>query len=304
MSTIKPSPFRRRNVPPPAPQVDTSSLVPHLQAQDAIPEESREGSEIIHLSSITRDWCARRHAIHYRHRSAFNGIASPTSAQRLVWTIGRAVEHHIRVQLIKALTPESFLGEWTCACGAGTRRGFGQSQPKVCFKCSVPVMHYRELRMIMQNLPTSSEGFATPLVSASPDMILRMGFVLEVMEIKSKKLSEFEALTAPLGDHVMQASGYAHVLSTQLPPGYTVSDHVRVVYGAKDYPRPGVAVYKEYRVPVRAEAATLINQAGADITAVQQNNTSALPSRLSACTSNSSPRAKRCSACTLCFHLP
>ncbi len=267
-----------------------------VTTQDRIPETSREGTERVHISALLGDWCARRHAIHYRHPESMQQQESPSPADRLLWAIGKAVEKHIRTQLIISKGPEKCLGHWHCPCPVKTTRvGFGMTKPPVCPGCCSPLNIYAELHLLPDAWP----------VTGSSDFIYSYGRkVLEVVEIKSKKLKDFEELTEPEANHVLQASGYRALLVKACPPGFTVSPRVRVMYGAKDYPRPGALVYKDFVRPFREDVPPSLDRVEADLGAILRGDTKArLPARLTACSSSGVPRARKCSACALCFSL-
>lgn len=274
-----------------------------LHRQDSYAEESRQGTDRVHASTLTGEWCARRHAIFFRHGASLNTSSSPRSADRLLWTIGKAVEHHIRSSIIADLGPERCLGVWHCFCRMPADRseyagkmysGFGGKQEK-CTVCKSAPVNYAELSLSPHDVP----------VSGNPDLIYASdGNVLRPIEIKSKKLALFEALTAPDADHIAQVGLYIPLLRRVAPPGYSVDGMGHVIYGAKDYPRPGVSPYKDFVVsePLNAEPSLL--GAERDLGEILRGNANApLPARLPACESPASSRAKRCGACTLCFQL-
>lgn len=272
---------------------EDQGLAKILDAQDRISEQSRDGAARVHLSSIMSDWCSRRYAIHFRHGGFIN--RTPQSADRLLWEIGRAVERHIRAQLIAARGAESVLGIWRCVCKRTERTGFGLSNPPSCRHCFTPVSNYGELQVVTPDMP----------LDGNPDLILATGRVLRVVECKSIKLKDFEALEEPKADHMMQASGYAFLLPRVCPPGFEVSSDVTILYGAKDYPRPGVRVYKDFTKRARVDAGLLVSQAMQEVAGILAGDKSIpLPPRLTACSSSGATRAKNCSACALCFSLP
>jgi hypothetical protein len=146
-------------------------------------------------------------------------------------------------------------------------------------------------------------------VQGSPDVLMRTNDGLRVLEIKSKKLTLFEALTGPDADHINQASLYVPLLRETLTE--PISDKVTIIYGAKDYPRPGVLPYKDLTVVARLEWAEEqiyreVRQPLHAILSHEGNAASAppLPPRLAVCNSSGTTTARNCTACTLCFQLP
>ncbi len=260
--------------------------------EDSRAEAVRHGSDRIHGSALAGEWCSRRHAIYARHGDSLHMDSSPRAADKIMWAIGRAVEHHIRTQLIAILGRERCLGRWSCLCGTTKHTGFGIHT--ICRQCRSPLF-YGEYTV----------SPASTVVDGNPDLTYLTGSVLTVTEIKSKKLALFEALGAPEGTHVSQASIYSSLLRSEVPPGLTVNEKVHIVYGAKDYPRPGVMPYKDFLVPgANTWADNQIAGATTDLRPILAGNTNApLPPRLPACQHSGCPRAKNCGAVGLCFSL-
>jgi hypothetical protein len=93
-----------------------SGFVKHvLDMRDSVPELRRTGQQgYVHLSELVR-LCARQHSL-----MLDGGIAREmqiVGAHRVMWKIGRAVENHVRAQLVDGI-PSEILGRWTCVCGA------------------------------------------------------------------------------------------------------------------------------------------------------------------------------------------
>jgi hypothetical protein len=271
---------------------DLSSRIADLDSRS---EQMRTGSQRIHVSAVATDWCSRRHALHYLHPESIRDSSSPRSADRLLWSIGRAVEHHIRSSLIESFGPENVLGGWTCACGKTSRSGLGDRTAK-CSACGQPLLHYRELAL-MPHAQTS-------VFVGSPDMVVLVDGHLAPIEIKSIKLDDFKRLTAPQPAHTYQVSMYLPLLRHTVTE-HPVGDTAHVIYGAKDYPAPGVLPYKDFAVPTAETdvAFTLMQQADEQLGPILRNESRRLPSRLPACSSSGTTRARNCTACTLCFSL-
>lgn len=262
---------------------------------DSAADDMRVGSDYVHASSLVRNWCPRRHAIFHRYEDSLTTVNSPRSSDRLLWAIGRAVENHIRHSLILAYGPEQFFGVWSCLCGRKSFTGLGSSTPPICNSCNTPAARYGELLLVSERLR----------VRGSPDMIMLVEDGLRVLEIKSKKLDLFQELVDPEADHINQASIYTALLplAAELP----VSPNVTIVYGAKDYPRPGVLPYKDLTRPANVRWAERQMEEGVrrPLHALLSGDTSApLPPRIGACGTPNTTTARNCQACTLCFQLP
>lgn len=274
--------------------IDSGSLSSRIADIDSRSEQSRTGSARLHVSAVAGDWCARRHALHYLYPDSMIGSAPPRSADRLLWAIGRAVEHHIRTTLIESLGAQNVYGTWTCLCRALTYTGLGQRSPAHCPRCGAAQTNYRELVLA----PEQECVFV-----GSPDMVILADGHLRPLEIKSIKRDSFMALTAPQPDHWHQVSMYVPLLRMTVRE-FPVADMVHVVYGAKDYTPPGVLPYKDYALEASTVATgSMMPQAHQQLGPVLRGESRALPQRLPACSSQGATRARNCSACALCFSL-
>ena len=259
---------------------------------DIAPETTRAGSETIHVSSVIRgDWCPRAYLIHSRHMQGQS--ENVLSQQRIVWIIGRAAEHHVRVQFIKMHGRHRVVGNWTCGCGATEVSGPG-SLTAVCQTCGGPVADYGELLLIDTDRR----------LSGNPDLVfITSSGGLEIVEIKSIKKDDFDKLFKANPQHVLQCRSYVRLLKSKFPEKKIGG---RVLYVAKDYINPRTSPYLEFELTdAMNENADLIldtlNQSVDTTRAHEEQGT--YPDRLPVCASMKSPRAKACTACSLCFSL-
>lgn len=270
------------------PMLDPAHLAILLAQSDAAPERSRSGGNkdgYIHWSSLI-DGCPREHCISKQHGLPLS--SAPSGPMRVVWRIGRAVEKHAREGIIKAREYEDVYGRWVCKCESDGYEGLFQ-RGRVCSVCRRQTSIYREPVLIDD----------TYKVAGSPDLTLvEMGWFV-VCEIKSMNKEQFDALSGPLHDHVMQACGY-HRLYREL--GFKMHPLVRILYVRKDFKFGGSrSIYREFTV----EAETYDYQVerlltvGQDIHAHNQNGT--LPDRI--CDSCNHTRAKGCPRKVLCFQM-
>ena len=270
--------------------VDSSYVSKCVRLMDSAPEKSRAGSERIHISTlIGKDWCPRAHLINSQYSQQHFENVLPQ--MRIVWALGRAAEHHVRTQFIKAHGKHRVVGNWRCYCGATSIEGAG-SESAGCTSCGKEVDAYNEL--VLHDPETEIIG--------SPDIVFVMpDGSYEVVEIKSIKKDGFVLLKAPNFDHVMQCFGYVEFL--RRTTGKTVNG--RILYVAKDFVAPRESPYKEYPIKSYEKQAMQIfadlRQGVVSMKANKDQNT--LPERLALCSSPASKRAKGCVACTLCFSL-
>jgi len=264
-------------------------------------EESRTGSELIHLSSmLAKDWCPRRHVLAARHGE--RQLKRVMAQDRIVWEMGRAAERHLRNQFIASHGRTRVVGRWQCACEALKVDGRGLSAAALrsgrhrCARCNGNPIHYGELPVTGDNL------------TGSPDLQFIEGASVgrHVTEIKSINKREYDLLTGPLPVHVLQLSGYVLMLRA----AGVVVDTARVAYVCKDYVPPGTSPYKEYVVmrpglelPAAQRAGIGLIQEQASALGATLRNSGPLPPRLTKCTAPTATAAKGCSQCALCFSL-
>lgn len=269
-------------------------LIDKVRSMDRKPEAIRGGRGYIHGTSLI-GFCPRRQALTILAGDA--GRSQPREADRIMWAIGRAVEHHIRTQFVAALKRKGIIGEWRCKCGQLKRQGEFSGRDN-CTKCEQPATHYHELPLFDHESRVVGNA---DLFYLRPDT-----HRLRVVEIKSKKKELFEALTEPEPNHILQASIYRRLADIN---GMDPDDGVSIVYGCKDYPHWKLRPYKEFHIdpcPAREEQLddmwSRANEVKDFLVAHGDLGAAApLPERLSACTSSTAPTAKGCDQCQACF---
>lgn len=280
---------------------------------DKVPDPPRVSeSGYIHVSSLIRGECPRFLALQKKHKHYKNEFAN--GATRLMWEIGRAVERHIRAQLIATLPPEQVYGCWKCPCyrekgnhknpskpRGRFREGFAKDSGSCSF-CGQPAMIYVEVDL-------TSELYR---VCGHPDLILVFDGLLYILEIKSltnsksanDKKEGFDTLEKPFVTHVLQSASYNRMavpLARRL--GIPLAKEVIILYASKDFngfksPYP----YKEFHVnpfPYK----NVIQSLFADAKTAYEGAEGVLPPRLDACTSASSKTACNCPLVHSCFKL-
>lgn len=267
-------------------QLPAGLITRALEAQDETPERMRFGTskDWVHASSL-KDICPRQFALaRQMDMPLYEAVRGP---QRVMWELGRAVERHIRAQLIRGRARRGFYGRWRCLCKASEVRGFYASGTQ-CQHCNQPLDQYHELTLFD----------AEHKVSGNPDLIFEFDTVLVPLEIKSISAKQWDELAEPKADHVLQVALYHHLLRVE---GLRAHDQGVVVYCVKDY-KFG-SVYKEFHVDfsserVRRMVATALAEAA---TLRQHEDAGTLPPRV-LCQTAQMTRAKRCPLVGQCFN--
>lgn len=265
-----------------------------LEAVDISPDPPREEGGHMHASTLLNNPCVRAFALEQKYKPNYAKVVN--RGQRVIWTLGRAAERHVRDSLIKGM-PEAVYGLWRCACGhtklAGTA-SFAYANRK-CGKCRLPITRYVE-----HTLVDEQRG-----VMGNPDLLFKFGSPLTVVECKSindKGFAELVKEDRPNGDNACQALYYRRMAQRS---GLAVSDYAIILYVLKDY-KWNQSPYREFRVREqdRGYAANLnmMDRVADDINKVRKGECG-MPKRLAECTSCDSKKAKVCKVCALCFSL-
>lgn len=259
-----------------------------IETQDRTAQHDRRGKEgFLHVSGLI-DFCPRQHAILRRdveHRPPL--VTSVDSGMRLIWAIGRAVEAHIRAQLIED-DRASVYGVWTCACEDTTHTGHFPDN-RVCHSCRKRLTTYREVTLLDHEAR----------VTGNPDLILHVHDAFLPVEIKSMNRKEWDLISTPRGDHLFQNGWYARMM---LRNGWRVHRKAFVVYACKDYLGQGKSPYKVFEIDTQAPAlAALIDESRRVAMAAHAGAVpdAELPPR--PCANPQARMAKKCACVAPCF---
>lgn len=261
-------------------------LSPVLIAADGEAERVREGgASAVHVHGLLHS-CGRMLQLAKQSPIPLYQ-ARPTGGHRVMWAIGKALEHHVRSTYITAQQGVNIRGNWTCPCEQ-THVVADVRPNDPCHVCGMQPHVYKEL--VLHDPEFGVRG--------SPDFVLLLPQGYTVVEIKSKKADGadgYDALTEPEGPHVEQASLYRRLLQRQ---GLRVSDFVVIIYVTKDF-RYGVP-YKEFMVPTLAGSHwdTAVDHL---LEKAREINSRQLMPRLPACTAPHKPVSKACPTCVDCF---
>lgn len=261
---------------------------------DSIPELTRVGKQYTHVSALI-GICPRRHIL--AHVNKLERMNPVNASMRLVWALGRAAEHHVRTQFIEAMQRRTILGTWVCKCGFLKKEGLYEDVPS-CPRCRTKPTNYKECPLFDHHAR----------ITGSPDMLyLRLDTnKIRVVECKSIKKDDFEKLTKPKADHILQGMAYNELLRIN---GLPQDDSITVIYVCKDYQFS--SPYKEFQIKRDANHDAQIqrmwesaNQIAACIRDVSDDFEPIVPDRLQTCSSDSSLTAKNCDCVGLCFSRP
>jgi hypothetical protein len=265
----------------PMPSFGHNFLTGLIQQGDDQADPSRVAEGYVHLSSLL-NFCPRMFRLMAKVTEPL--MTYPKSADRVMWAIGRALEHHVRTQVISSVTTRNVYGRWVCKCGETELEGRGTLA--VCNVCKTPVNGFREI-------PVFDHGLR---ISGSPDLILVHGSKFRVVEIKSMNKTAFEALTAPVANHIFQVNGYVRMLEAA---GHEVHDKAIIIYVMKDY--AWKSPYKEFHVE-KGALSSVLDSAFEQVRLFRQSESKgSMPPKLSACSSPDSTVAKKCPLMVRCW---
>jgi len=264
-----------------------------LTKSDNLPEAKRatNAGSNMHVSSLI-GVCERSAVLMRRFNDGAPVYNQVSGFDRIVWKIGRAVEAHIRDNIIRAHGPSKVLGKWTCPCGAATFEGTFPMDRPICPVCKKERDIYQEWDLIDDEYGVQGHP-DLPLIWSDGSII--------VVEIKSMNAKEWKELKSPKGDHRFQACMYRRILQRK---GYRVNDKVIVIVATKDYQfTRKESPYKEYQIDattpqLQAELDGALVLAGRVRDAVANET---LPHRT--CANPQLSTAKSCSQCVRCFNL-
>lgn len=254
-----------------------------VEEQDTQSEASRMKEGYIHASSLLK-FCPRAYRI-----AAVDEVTlteGVTSAQRVMWMIGRAVEHHVRTQVIASIGRKNVYGLWRCHCGDHEYEGVFK-EGSFCRSCAKEALNYYEATAFDH----------TRRIGGNPDLQLIVGGKRMVVEIKSINKKDFDALLRPQGSHIFQASSYHRILTDS---GVDTHPVAAIFYVSKDFSFRG-SPYREFHI-TPADTYEVIDLTYNEVDRLRSSEDGGqLPVRLSACQSISSPTAKACPLAVNCF---
>ena len=247
----------------------------------------REGNHL-HVSDLIGK-CVRRIAL-----SEEEGAPMPSQAithsMGLTFAQGNAIHDYVRAVFIRQHSKVIF-GSWRCVCGSLVHKGKTLSEVgnAVCDKCGTAPTTYEELVL-------EDEGLR---LRGSPDVLLRIGrknTCLHPVEIKSISAKEWETLSRPKPDHVVQVLFYWRLLRKA---GYAVSATASILYCTKGFMFRG-SPFKEFVISA-ADSMHLLDDYIADAKAFALYKAEGVIPRRVVCSSLNCTDAKNCHVAMACF---
>ena len=276
------------------PAIHAAIISSMVSLSDQQSEVSRAGSDWVHVSSLL-DFCPRRTALLQAEGGGPPQL--PSSSDRVMWAIGRAVERHAREAFIQAVGFAGVFGRWHCPCGHETRFGFHDPEPS-CPRCLGRLNAYAEITLFDNERR----------ITGNPDMIWVSNGKALVVEIKSMTKTSFNPMEAPKGDHTFQATAYHLLLSRALERGeipganFTMHPEVAIFYCRKEYEFK--TPYKEFHHEA-VGSYSVVNAAFGEVERLRAAQAPGrLPSRLSCCNDLSDPVPKKCPVACSCLLRP
>lgn len=260
-----------------------------LDKQDNIPSQSRaatyEGH--VHVSSLSSNFCARQYAIvQHEDLKLYETIAG---GSKVTFRIGRAVEDHIRENIIEGHDKKNIFAKWHCECG--TFR-VGLHKAITCPKCGKGLDIFDE-----PTIKDEANG-----ISGRPDLIVYHGQTLHITEIKSIKKDTtttvgWDEIEEPLDSHIRQNIFYPPLLASL---GLPVSPVVTFIYCSKDW-KFG-SPYKEFRLDTSLPKYQSLRSELLEEAKQVKDFMAGGPSPPRICTTEHGSMAKKCPVSFRCFN--
>lgn len=281
-----------RGLVPRMPDIPEDYIKSTVIRMDTAPQQSRLSGRdgdahpgYTHVSSLI-GVCTRAYALAQRFQ--VEAVESVTGGHRVMWKIGRAVEKHVRTQFIEGQGRQGVYGRWVCLCEGIDH--LGMFPARTCQRCGQQATRYKE--------PVLCDD--ENKIIGSPDITFLVGrYYFVPVELKSMNKKDWDALTAPLPDHIMQAAMYRDLYKTK---NFLVHDKVKFVYTTKDFKWGDP--YKEYQIDcTQPHIESLIQDMKDAARAIRvARETRTLPQR-TICQTAGNTRAKGCPVAHLCFSM-
>lgn len=277
---------------------DPTEILNALYKSDRVEQKARHGTTYIHASYfIGQPKCSRMFFLLRKMQDM--GVYFPDRVlgnMRMIWTLGRGVERHIRDSLLADEgIREAAYGVWVCKCGTTRVEGHAPANPRPCPRCRRKPTTYNELTLFDKKRK----------IAGNPDFALRQNGKYTVVEVKSIKMETttagvgFKELTAPAPDHAVQGTHYRELFRER---GLPVHSKPLIIYAAKDFVVKG-GWYKPF-----LPSDELQRQANADVKAhravakdyAEHIEVDTLPPMIAECAANIQAKCKTCPAWAEC----
>lgn len=246
-------------------------------------------TQYLHVSDLISR-CVRKIAIVEQHKM----VRQPQQIgimDLLTYSVGDTI-HDVIKGRASVGGPSVVWGNWTCACKTTkTEKPCLKSEVdprQVCPACGGGLHTYTEVPIRDEDLK----------IVGTPDLLLHLNDynALYVTELKSISQKQFDELTRPQPDHVIQILFYWYLLRRA---GYRITNKVSVFYVTKGYMFKG-SPYVEFVIDAEESVHRLDPYLETARELKTFRETGALPKRI-VCSSDRSPEARKCEACNVCF---
>lgn len=248
------------------------------------PNPFRHG-EYLHVSDLIGK-CVRMVALSYLTDTKIIGQGISDS-MGLTFAIGDSIHDYIRDKMAISNSAEMY-GDWHCTCGK-TRHEATLAQiqtDEACPHCKSRPTQYGELTLKNDDIK----------LIGSVDLTIKFDSALYFTEIKSIKHEAWQELHRPLPAHILQIMFYWWLAREAKLP---IHKQVSIVYATKNFIFGDP--YKEFTInPI--DHLHRLDDYIEDARALKDSRAGGdLP--LKQCIDISSPQAKKCEMCTVCFNL-
>lgn len=250
------------------------------------PQQFREG-KYMHASDLIYR-CTRAMALS-------DQLAVPFTPE-IVWdgrgitfAQGVAIQEYVTNRL-KANAAEKLYGSWRCLCQDKeviATLNVAKQMPS-CRKCDSRLIHYHEI--VVHN--------DKYMIVGSVDLLLIENRALYVIECKSINKKDWEALTRPIPDHLIQVVLYWFLMREA---GYSLNENASILYVVKEF-KIG-SPYKEFIINIPSQLHRIKDYLRDAKDLKRARRRGGLPPRIT-CVDMNSPAAKKCSFAIQCFALP
>lgn len=248
----------------------------------------RRPGEYVHVSDLIGK-CMRRVALLERHELP-ERAGRLTLMDLLTFRMGEAV-HDVAKERTALGAPDNVWGKWKCKCGHLYHEEpcvYSEvDQEDICERCGTATTEYVEVSMRDEDL----------LIVGNPDLLLYFGDIdaFHVNEIKSLAHKQWEEISRPKPEHVIQALFYWYLMRKL---GYRMTDRITIIYFTKGYVFQGKP-YKEFSY-LAEEVLHRLDDFLEDAQALKQSREGGeLPART--CPSADCPEGRKCEVTNVCF---
>lgn len=269
-----------------------STLLDTILSTSSMPIRPPRAGKYLHVSDLISN-CVRRIALMERYDLPVPS-QSLTYSDVFTFAQGDAI-HDATKALFAGSVPEQVWGLWSCKCGY-----LHHAEPCTLAETDMTETcpHCKSLCNVYGESPVFDEEH---MIVGNPDLVLYQPnydaqYIAEIKSISDKK---FEELYRPEPDHLLQLTFY---WCLKYRAGVRLMDKASVFYVTKGWKFGKGKPYKEFVIEPLNEMHRLndmLADAKARIAAAADTR-APLPPRIR-CSTEDSPNAKNCPACTVCF---